>query len=114
VLVTVSGEVETRSRPGAIAPTTYGVRPVSASSARVVPGLMSPTFSSGSSTASKPSAAMCRRRSGRFASVSGEVHTHVLTPMALTTRPFLEKLPVVVSRLGRGRPRTSTTGVAAG
>ncbi len=50
--------------PGAIAPTTYGVRPVSARAAPTVSALRSPTFSSGISTASKPRSATVRSRVG--------------------------------------------------
>ena len=48
-------------------------------------------LSSGSSTASKPRSATWRSRSGRFASVSGEVQTQVLMPMARTAAPSGEE-----------------------
>ena len=81
-----------------MAPTTYGVSRVSASAAGTTPAEKSPGFSNGSSTASNPIAATLRSRSVTLASVRGEAHTHVLTPISRIVLSSSQR------RAGGGRP----------
>ena len=102
--------------PGAIAPTTYGVRPVLGEHRRDAPrGRGRRRSRAAARPRRSPRSAIRREQVGQVASVSGEVQTQVLTPMRRTGGSFrgMQRWSGVV--VGRaGRRVTRPTDAAAG